>query len=106
MRRIDRRTSTAQTIEFARLAVERRKGRAYADDGMGWTSITALRLDVDPDVVESMTHRGRTWISCHECGQAVAAVVEMGEDGYEVRTCRDCLIAALDLLPEPREVMP
>ena len=106
MIRIDRRTITAQTIESARLTVERRKERAYADDGMGWASIAVLPLDVDPDVVESMTHRGRTWISCHECGQSVAAIIEMGEEGYEVRTCRDCLIAALDLLPEPREVMP
>ena len=63
-------------------------------------------LAADPDAVESMTNRGRTWISCHECGQSVAAVIEMGEDGYEVRACRDCLLAALELLPEPREVMP
>ena len=70
----------------------------------------ALPQPTDPDALEAIWRDGRTWSSCHGCGRSVAAVARVGEEpDYEsstARLCRDCLLAALALLPEGVEVAP
>lgn len=109
MKRIDRRINAALIIGRAKERLDRIAAgtiRVNAEVCAAWTAIAALPPDVDPTVIDGMDFCANTWSSCDLCGARVSAVVEMGEEGYEVRTCRDCLIAALELLPEPREVMP
>lgn len=106
MKRIDRQLNAALIIGRARERLARIAAgtlRVNAEVLAAWTTIAALPPDIDPAVIDGMDFCGNTWVFCDSCGDLVSAVVEMGED---VMACRDCLIAALELLPEPREVMP
>jgi hypothetical protein len=105
MIRIDRRSIATQIISDAK---ERLTGtiRVTGEVRAAWTTIASLPPEVDPAVIDGMDFCGITWTSCDTCARFVSAVVEMGEEGYEVRVCRDCLISALELLPDPVEVMP
>lgn len=73
-------------------------------------SVAAKSTDADPDEIDRMKGDNETWSDCEWCGRKVAAVALVGDgndpNGVVVRLCRDCLIAALELLPEPVEVMP
>ena len=66
----------------------------------------------DYDAVSIANGRGyATYTKCNGCDRYVAAVVRVGQDpddcdNLTAYLCRDCLIEALALLPEPVEVQP
>lgn len=76
------------------------------------------QADLPPDATAdeydaiSVAHgRGyQTYVKCDGCARYVAAVVRIGrlpvDDNGTAFACRDCLIEALALLPEPVEVQP
>jgi hypothetical protein len=74
----------------------------------------ALPANATPDTYDAVSlahNRGYvTYTKCDGCDRYVSAVAVVGETpDYESSTahiCRDCLIAALQLLPEPVEVQP
>ena len=74
------------------------------------SKIAALEPDSDPDVVDRARGYNTTWSTCSGCERVVAVVVRVGEKSdYDSQTadlCRDCLIEALALAPEPVEVKP
>ena len=72
------------------------------------SKIAALDPDSDPDVVDRARGYNTTWSTCSGCARVVAVVVRVGDVAQreiaETCLCRDCLIEALALAPEPVEV--
>ena len=109
--RIDRRTKVrdiiGHAIHWCRLYGRGPVGAARRDLMM---SVAGESHDADPDEIDRMKGGAETWSDCDGCGRKVAAVAKVGEgndaDGVVALLCRDCLVAALELLPEPVEVMP
>ena len=109
--RIDRHTKVRDIINHAihwcRLYGRTATGAARRDLMM---SVAGVSHDADPDEIDRMKGGAETWSDCDGCGRKVAAVAKVGEgndpDGVVTLLCRDCLIAAFELLPEPVEVMP
>jgi hypothetical protein len=71
-------------------------------------SVAGEGSDADPDKIDRMKGGAETWSDCDGCGRKVAAVAKVGDgngpDGVVALLCRDCLISAIDLLPEAVEV--
>ena len=60
---------------------------------------------------ERIEDRGSLFaLECDGCNRRIVVAVQVGEVkdymSHTATLCRDCLIAALELLPEPVEVMP
>lgn len=72
--------------------------------------IAALVPYAEPDVVDRARGYNTTRSTCSGCERVVAVVVRVGGAGQletaDTRLCRDCLIEALGLAPEPVEVKP
>lgn len=112
MKRIDRRTQAQAFITRAiqwwrRHGADESPERAEIRERM--SEIAGINIETAPDEIDRRIGTAATWIECALCRRYVGAVVEVIEgagDVVSVHLCRDCLIAALELLPEPREVMP
>ena len=110
--RIDRRTKVrdiiGHAIHWCRIYLDRADCNNKIKTKMA--AVAGMSIEADPDEIDRMKGGAETWSDCDGCGRKVAAVVKVGEgndpDGVVVLLCRDCLIAALELLPEPVEVMP
>jgi hypothetical protein len=109
--RIDRRTKVrdiiGHAIHWCRLYGRTSTCAARRDLMM---SVAGEGSDADPDKIDRMKGGPETWSDCDGCGRKVAAVAKVGEgndpEGVVALLCRDCLIVALELLPEPVEVIP
>lgn len=110
--RIDRRTKVRDIIGHAarwcRLYLDRADGNDKIKTKM--VAVACMNIDADPDDIDRMTGGAETWSTCDGCVRDVAAVAKVGErndpDRVVALLCCDCLIVALELLPEPVEVMP
>ena len=102
--RIDRHTLAGDFIQHA----IRWCAQYGHDDRMA--NIAALAPYAEPDVVDDARGYNTTWSSCSGCKRVVAVVVRVGDaaqlETADTRLCRDCLIEALELAPEPVEVKP
>lgn len=110
--RIDRHTVAAGDVAEMPLWLRTHGAQPWAIPAVVARVRASLTLPqpIDPDALEAIWRDGRTWPTCHGCGRSVAAVARVGEEpDYEsstARLCRDCLLAALALLPEGVEVAP
>jgi len=113
MRRIDRRTQAQAFITRAiqwwrRHGADESPERAATRERM--SEIAGMNIETAPDEIDRRSGKAATWSECDSCGRNVAAVVEVGQrsdpDAVTVLLCRDCLSAAIDLLPESVEVAP
>ena len=108
--RIDRHTKVRDIIEHAIKWLRWWGDRIHGDPRDRMMEIAGMNIDADPDEIDRMKGGAETWSDCDGCGRKVAAVAKVGErddpDRVVTLLCRDCLISALELLPESVEVMP
>ena len=108
--RTDRRTKVRDIIEHAIKWLRWWGDRIHGTPPDQMMEIAGMSIDADPDEIDRMKGGAETWSDCDGCGRKVAAVAKVGEgndaDGVVALLCRDCLTSAIELLPEPVEVMP
>jgi hypothetical protein len=108
--RFDRRTKVrdiiGHAIHWCRLYSDRADGNNKIKTKMA--AVAGMSIEADPDEIDRMKGGAETWSDCDGCGRKVAAVAKVGDgngpDGVVALLCRDCLISAIDLLPEAVEV--
>lgn len=112
MKRIDRRTQAQAFITRAihwwrRHGADESPERAATRERM--SEIAGMNIETAPDEIDRRIGTSATWSECALCRRYVGSVVEVIEgagDVVPVHLCRDCLSAAIDLLPEAVEVAP
>ena len=108
---IDRRTKVRDIISHAIKWLRWWGDRIHGTPHDQMMEIAGMNIDADPDEIDRMKGSPETWVRCDGCGRLVAAGAQVGAEQDDDKSatatlCRDCLIAALELLPEPVEVMP
>lgn len=111
--RIDRRAMArniiVHAIEWCRM-YGRTVGPIQSAIGDRMMALAGMPSTSEPDEIDEIRGGNETRCQCDSCDRKVGAVARVGDDrdpdAVSLLLCRDCLSAALDLLPEPVKVLP